>query len=298
MWWRYGSIAIHSVFLLFFGTRFSFSFFLPTSRYQQYRYHGHIHTDSNLLQTNVVVDDSIEPLPVNTNLTATFDDSIKPVTTMGTKTIGVDYGCVRTGIAATIGYNPRPLAIFSDLDDLELSREIVQITSSESAQQIVVGMPYEMNGTETEQASIVREFTDVLTKTVYGELGPNCHIFFWDERCSSKEAEARQLSSNPNAVTSGALDADAACIILEHFFAESGEGAELVTLKDEYLEEVDAKWSIRRRDIESAKAAALARRMNGLNARKEAMARAAALEAQMAAEGRVVKKSKKKKKKK
>ena len=123
-------------------------------------------------------------IPNNNNTTTS---KTWPITIPGTKTIGVDYGCVRTGVAVTIGYNPRPLAIFSDLSDLELSKEIVKIAVAEKARQIVVGMPYEMNGTETEQAGLVRDFSNVLVRQVYCSLGPNCPIWFWDERCSSKE---------------------------------------------------------------------------------------------------------------
>ena len=40
---------------------------------------------------------------------------------LGTKSIGVDYGLVRTGIAVSNGYNPQPLSIESKLAGSSLS---------------------------------------------------------------------------------------------------------------------------------------------------------------------------------
>lgn len=220
----------------------------------------------------------------------------RPNVSLRFKSVGVDFGTVRTGVAVSSGYNPRPLAIFSDLENEELCREITRIADVEKARQIVVGMPYEMNGTETEQAEIVRDFTSILCRTSLAELGPNVTIWFWDERCSSKEAEARLRSENPLSNTRGILDADAACIILEHFYLDKGEGAELATVEiEEYRIEAEAKWKVKAESIEEARRRMIDQRGINLNARKAAMAKVAAMEAE---NGRVPQGGKKKKKKK
>lgn len=229
-------------------------------------------------------------------LNGTNDVTLIPRTELGIRTVGVDYGTARTGVAVTTGYNPRPLAILDSTNTTELSRNIVSIVKTEKADQVIVGMPFLMNGTETEQAQVVREFSSFLAKNLYSEVGPKVSMWYWDERCSSKEAEARKLSSNPNADTIGTLDADAACIILEHFYYAKGVGAETVKIPD--LDDAKKLFELQKRKKSEERIAFEERRASGLNARKEAMARAVELESQMKIEGTFTTKTKKKKRKK
>jgi RNase H-fold protein (predicted Holliday junction resolvase) len=230
---------------------------------------------------------------------------------LGTKSIGVDYGCVRTGLATTVGFNPKPLDIITvdiqeedvikkrendddddnDKDDdrkeennldkspllppldphfLALSSEIsmdhlakqfpladdddesFEVLSQEQeeerhgrrlrflqkhqqlvakhvidacrregdVQRIVVGLPLHKNGTDAEQSMICRLFAAELARQSLQNFGPSkpVDVWLWDERYTSKEAAARAHSINPNQGLYGMLDADAACIILEHFY--------------------------------------------------------------------------------
>jgi putative Holliday junction resolvase len=204
---------------------------------------------------------------------------------LGIKSIGVDYGLVRTGIAVSVGYNPKPLGILSDLNSTQLCTRIIEIAESESTSQIILGLPLHKNGTIAEQTIITRDFATKLICAVYSHFGPDSMpIYLWDERYTSREAEARALANNPKANTYKELDADAACIILEHYYTENGVGAERVLLPDdENIQKwVQQAW-IMRKDEKTKKIQSLQlERERSLNARQLAMEKARLFDEKMA----------------
>jgi putative holliday junction resolvase len=85
---------------------------------------------------------------------------------------------------------------------------------------IVVGLPYNVNGSDSTMTSAAREFA--------AELERRCRlqVVLVDERYSSREAEARLKSARESGlrrrrVAKADVDAAAACVILERWF--SGE---------------------------------------------------------------------------
>lgn len=189
-------------------------------------------------------------------VTQSSDDEKLEESLTGTKSLGVDFGLRRTGVAVTIGYAPTPLRIITGYhyyhvenntvvtednnDEREnitstlqsnntiLSKEVLSIASSEKVDQIIVGLPLYKNGTLSEQCYKVMDFCSVLSCLSYAQFGPDFPIYLFDERYSSKEAEARIRSNDKsgkiNSFTlSGTLDADSACIILEHFYYALGK---------------------------------------------------------------------------
>ncbi|GKY94071.1 hypothetical protein MPSEU_000373600 [Mayamaea pseudoterrestris] len=153
-------------------------------------------------------------------------------TLIGIRTIGVDFGLVRTGIATSVGYQPTPLAILTDLNSTQLCERIVQYARSEQASQIVVGLPLHKNGTLAEQTNITLVFAAELMRYVVASLGANLPVILWDERYTSKEAAARAHADHPGRSLYGTLDAEAACIILEHYYNENGQGALRIELDE------------------------------------------------------------------
>jgi len=214
---------------------------------------------------------------------------------LGIKSVGVDYGLVRTGVAATVGYNPKPLEIISDLNNTEVCERVVEICRSEQAQQVIVGLPLHKNGTEAEQTHLTRVFAAELAIKVLHSLGPDVPVYMWDERYTSKEAAARAHSRDPNQVLYGILDAEAACIILENFYTDSGEGAERVPVSEELVNKYQEIWQERQKEEEALTQAALADRSFRLQWRKDAMERDRELEAQAATSSTSIKSKKKKK---
>jgi putative transcription antitermination factor YqgF len=192
---------------------------------------------------------------------------------LGVKSIGVDYGLVRTGVAVTVGYEPKPLAILTSARNRvpetqpgctnntnaatsSLCQEIVRLVQIEEASRIVVGLPLHKNGTEAEQTQLTRQFGTELAQVVLRRLGPSIAMHYWDERYTSKVARAK-LQASSKVVQSkqipswmelyGTLDADSACLILEHYYEENGLNAEEIAvperIRTECLREFEAKES-------------------------------------------------------
>lgn len=123
--------------------------------------------------------------------------------------LGLDVGEKRIGVAlaSVIARLPQPLDMIpageSAID------KIIEIISKEDVQQVVVGLPRNLNGEETAQSKTIREFASVLTKSV------KVPVVFADESLSSVRAEAIARDNTFKNVSS---DSIAACFILEEYF--------------------------------------------------------------------------------
>ena len=170
---------------------------------------------------------------------------------LGIKSLGVDYGLVRTGLAMSVGYEPIPLTIVTTTTSsssnhhhpnvTELCQTIIQYATTYQVQQIIVGLPLHKNGTIAEQTLLTLNFTQQLAIRVVSQLGPHISILLFDERYTSKMAVAREHVQNPKLARSsqslyGTLDATAAGIILENYYEDNGIGAHVVTLPNDIRE--------------------------------------------------------------
>ena len=138
---------------------------------------------------------------------------------VGTRTLGVDFGLRRVGLALSGGFAPLPLNVLPCNDDAsafeDIARRSARIAVGEGASQIVLGMPLNAAGEEGEQANVTRTFASMLALAA-----APLPVFLWDERFSTAEARLRMTAY---ASTAGALDAVAATVILEDFFAAPAE---------------------------------------------------------------------------
>jgi putative transcription antitermination factor YqgF len=216
---------------------------------------------------------------------------------LGVKSVGVDYGLVRTGIAATIGYNPSPLTTFVHLNNTQLAQEVISICRSEQAKKIVVGLPLHKNGTEAEQTNLTRIFANELAHLVVQRLGPNIPVYMWDERYTSKEAAARAHSKDPNQQLYGMLDAESACIILENFYNDNGKDAEVVQVSEEIREQYTKIWEENKLQEQEQLKTAQDDRASRQRWRQEAMEQDRLLEMENKANGESSSGEKKRKKK-
>ena len=89
-------------------------------------------------------------------------------------------------------------------NDINFTSAIKQISSEFKTNTIVVGLPRDMNGRETEQSEYTRQF-------VKNNLS-QFKVIWQDETLSTKQA---QNIYNGNK----GLDADAACVILDDYFS-------------------------------------------------------------------------------
>jgi len=76
---------------------------------------------------------------------------------IGVRTLGVDFGLRRTGLAISSGFAPIPLRVLAVAGDSpacfgEVAKEVTRAAFGEGADQIVLGMPYNSTGGEGEQA--------------------------------------------------------------------------------------------------------------------------------------------------
>jgi putative Holliday junction resolvase len=155
---------------------------------------------------------------------------------VGTRTLGIDFGLRRVGLALSGGFAPLPLSVLPCDDDADafenIARRSARAALGEGASQIVLGMPLNTAGEEGEQANVTRTFASMLAYAA-----APIPVFLWDERFSTAEAKLRMAAGGPVAApgAAGSLDAVAATVILEDFFAappEAREKAEHVGLTE------------------------------------------------------------------
>jgi putative Holliday junction resolvase len=129
------------------------------------------------------------------------------------RVIGLDHGSRRIGVAIadleTGMAFARPAVLRRNLDhDLALVHELCV---SEDVEQVVIGLPLNMDGTDGPQAAAVRAFGDRLAAIGLG-------VVYEDERLTSWEASERLAEIGRRARRgSGELDSTAARVILQQY---------------------------------------------------------------------------------
>ncbi len=138
-------------------------------------------------------------------------------------TLGIDYGERRVGVAFSLGYVPRALAVLPHGEITSLVERVLAIARREGACQIVVGWPLNADGSEGEQARKSRAFAEALAATT--ELP----VYLWDERYTSQEALNHMIAAGTRRkARRHRLDAVAAALMLQDFFEQGGAGARRV----------------------------------------------------------------------
>jgi putative Holliday junction resolvase len=129
--------------------------------------------------------------------------------------LALDVGDARIGVAVanTIARMPNPLTILPN--GPKVFHEIESLVREHDISSIVVGLPRDMSGGETEQTEASRRFADNLKGYVKVPMS------FADESLSSKRAEQHrsELKRNPKEP----LDDVAACFILEEHFRSQND---------------------------------------------------------------------------
>lgn len=102
------------------------------------------------------------------------------------RTLGIDYGDSRVGIAITdpLGITAQGLeTIHHNGSDKVLLRRIEEIVNEYEVNEIVIGLPINMNGTKTERVEVTNKFIHKL-KCKFGKMP----IHTVDERLTTVEA--------------------------------------------------------------------------------------------------------------
>ncbi len=126
--------------------------------------------------------------------------------------LAIDYGLKRTGLAVC-DKDERicsPLKVLAT--DSSLIRNIVDIAQANAVEGLVVGLPFNMDGTEGEMAKAVRSFAGQLSKAT------PLPVHFHDERLTSHKAHDLLAPADfTRKRKKQRLDAVAAAALLESF---------------------------------------------------------------------------------
>lgn len=124
---------------------------------------------------------------------------------VGKKRIGVA-GCDGTGLIATGLTTIHRTSFWGDIEQLQ------QLIHQREAQVLVVGLPYNMDGSLGFQAKQVQKFTWRISQTL------QLPVEYVDERLTSIEAAAQlKAQKRFSSWDKGAIDRQAACIILQQW---------------------------------------------------------------------------------
>ena len=127
--------------------------------------------------------------------------------------IGIDLGAKRVGLALSDSLNiiASPFKTLAFIDNDDLIAKLSNIINNNNVKTIILGLPLNMSGVDTEQTKKVRRFKDSLTKL-------NIPILFEDERLSSVSAKKSLVMQNVKTGHNKAeIDRTAAAIILQQF---------------------------------------------------------------------------------
>lgn len=122
--------------------------------------------------------------------------------------LGLDIGTVRTGVARgnTLVRLASPL-IALPMDDSFMAT-LSQVVKDQQARALVLGLPRNLQGEDTQQTQFVRE----LAVQIRAEV--DLPLYFVDEALTSEKAE-QELKGRRKPYAKGDVDALAACYILE-----------------------------------------------------------------------------------
>lgn len=143
-----------------------------------------------------------------------------PVCVIGRRTLAVDYGLARVGLAVSVGVAPRALPCFVHKADPDRVASVVaDIARSSCAVDIVVGLPLNSRGEEGEQAVATRVFVKALVRAA-----PWAKICLLDERFTTQMARAQLLDAEvPEYQIPELIDSEAAIQISERYFFDGSD---------------------------------------------------------------------------
>jgi len=139
--------------------------------------------------------------------------------------LSLDLGHVRIGVALSdpLGLTAQPLTVLEAAGTQKDMIAIGELVNQYEVTQVIVGLPLNMDGTESATTKKVREFTQKLS----GKL--NIPVYFVDERLTSKQAERALIEGNVRRENrKGKIDKVAAALLLQAAL----EGTALIPVKE------------------------------------------------------------------
>lgn len=132
------------------------------------------------------------------------------------KILAVDYGDARTGLAISDSSEllASPVGTITEYNAQKLAEKIAAAAKEHSAQEVIVGLPINMNGTKGERAEKCEAFGQLLAELT------DIPVRMWDER--STTVTAHQVLNEVNVrgkKRKAVVDTVAATVILESYLA-------------------------------------------------------------------------------
>ena len=130
------------------------------------------------------------------------------------KALGIDHGDKRMGIAASdkLGMLAHPLEFILAEPYEGFLKRLKEILAEREVEQIIVGMPRNMDGSYGSQALKVQDFVAALKNSVV------VPVRTWDERLTSVAAERQLREAGVNAkAAKSKVDASAAAVMLQAY---------------------------------------------------------------------------------
>ena len=130
--------------------------------------------------------------------------------------MAIDYGDARTGIAISdlLGSIVGSTTVIHSRNTERTIDDICRLVQQEGVQQLVVGLPRNMDGSEGPRAQLCREFAEVLKEAT------GLPVAMWDERRTTVEAHNILSQHNYHGKKrKETVDAVAASLILEGYLA-------------------------------------------------------------------------------
>lgn len=128
--------------------------------------------------------------------------------------ISVDYGDVRTGVAACdkLQMLASPVTVIKQKDPELLSEEIKKICLEKKAEKIILGLPKNMDGSEGFRAEACKEFAKLLSEKT------GLSVDFQDERLTTVSAHnILNVTDTRGEKRKAVVDAVSAVLILEDY---------------------------------------------------------------------------------
>lgn len=139
------------------------------------------------------------------------------------RVLAVDYGLKRIGLAVSdpLEITSNPLLVLENKGDLDaVLQEIARIVSEEEADEVVVGLPVNMDGSHGPAAQAAEEFAQALATRV------NVPVHTFDERLTTVEATNTLIAKSVSrSRRRRVIDKMAAAVILEDYLRSRGRSA-------------------------------------------------------------------------
>ncbi len=132
------------------------------------------------------------------------------------RVMAIDYGDARTGVAVSdaAGLLAGYTAVIQGRDPERVAEEIAKIAAERRAEELVMGFPRNMDGTEGPRAELYRSFAALV------EEKSGMPVRLWDERRTTIEAhQILHASGKRMKAHKKNVDAVAASLILEGYLA-------------------------------------------------------------------------------